>query len=78
MIVKSVQITHATFDDPHPNPDHFRNVIYDPRWKTVTLDGKQPGRMYGGLGDWIVHDEVDDTLRVVSDNLFRYYYREVQ
>jgi hypothetical protein len=29
-VVEAVQITDATFDDDHPNPEHVIGVVYDP------------------------------------------------
>jgi hypothetical protein len=51
--INAVQITDATFDDPHPNPDHFPGVTYDPIGRSArvhTLEGTMTAR----LGDWLI------------------------
>lgn len=54
--MKPVQITDATFDAPHPNPEHIPGVLYDPVHRcayVATADGVTPAR----IGDWIEQDE---------------------
>ena len=49
--VEAVQITAATFDSPHPNPEHVEGVEYDPLARTVIA---LESFSIGGAGDWIV------------------------
>jgi hypothetical protein len=53
VVIEAIQITDATFDDPHPNDDHVVGVLYDPRERCVFIDTLE-GRMRGDLGDWII------------------------
>lgn len=51
--IEAVQITDATFDDPHPNPEHLTGVVYDPVARQVRIQTLE-GEMIGNLGDWII------------------------
>lgn len=73
--VHAIQITHSTFDNPHPNPEHLIGVIYDPVAKTATVQ-KQAGTVTGFLGDWLVWD--GEGLIVVAGDAFADVYEEVQ
>ncbi len=53
VVIEAVQITDATFDAPHPNPDHVRGVIYDPVKRQVEIPTLE-GTMVGQMGDWII------------------------
>jgi hypothetical protein len=53
VVVEAVQITDSTFDAPHPNPEHFAGVRYDPVNRTVEILTLE-GTMTGSLGDWII------------------------
>ena len=53
VVIEAVQITDATFDDPHPNPGHIAGVIYDPVKRCVFIDTLE-GQHRGDLGDWII------------------------
>lgn len=51
--IEAVQITDATFDAPHPNPEHLPGVVYDPVARQVRIDTLE-GQMVGHVGDWII------------------------
>ncbi len=53
VVIFAVQITDATFDDPHPNAHHIPGMIYDPKERCVYIDTLE-GRMRGEMGDWII------------------------
>lgn len=53
VVIEAVQITDATFDAPHPNPDHVENVVYDPVTRQVYIKTLE-GTMTGNMGDWII------------------------
>ena len=53
VVIEAVRISNATFDDPHPNPDHIPGVIYDPIRRIVRIKTLE-GQMVGNLGDWII------------------------
>jgi len=52
----AVQITDATFDTPHPNPEHIPGLSYWPSLRIVTIPAvpRFEGQMTGRMGDWIV------------------------
>ena len=53
VVIEAVQVTDATFDDPHPNPEHIVGVIYDPAKRCAFIDTLE-GRMRADLFDWII------------------------
>ena len=53
IVIKAVQITDATFDDPHPNPLHIAGVLYDPQSRSATIQTLE-GLMTAQIGDWII------------------------
>lgn len=53
VVIEAVQITNATFDAPHPNPEHIRGLIYDPVRRCVLIPTLE-GEMRGDMGDWII------------------------
>jgi hypothetical protein len=53
VVVEARQIMEATFNDPHPNDDHFPGVIYDPIQRCVFIETLE-GKMRGDLGDWLI------------------------
>lgn len=50
---EAVQLTDATFDKPHPNPEHIPGVIYDPKRRCAFIHTLE-GTMRADLGDWII------------------------
>lgn len=75
IVVEAVQITDATFDDPHPNPEHIRGVLYDPQLRcafVMTLEGKMTAR----LGDWIIRG-VKGELYPCKPDIFEATYEAV-
>ena len=53
VVIEAVQLTDATFDAPHPNPEHIPGVIYDPVLRCAFIDTLE-GRMTASLGDFII------------------------
>lgn len=53
VVIEARQITSATFDAPHPNPEHFPGIVYDPVTLTVRIQTPE-GEMIGKMGDWII------------------------
>lgn len=53
IVIEAVQITAATFDAPHPNPEHIPGLVYDPVLREVRIPTLE-GTMTGLLGDWII------------------------
>lgn len=53
VVIEAVQLTDATFDAPHPNPEHLRGVVYDPVARCAYVETLE-GRMRADLGDWII------------------------
>jgi len=51
--ITAVQITDATFDDPHPNPEYIPGLKYCPIERIVMIPTPE-GVMTGNLGDWII------------------------
>lgn len=76
VVIEAVQITDATFDDPHPNEEHVVGVIYDPRNRCVRIRTLE-GEMRGNLGDWIIRG-VKGELYPCEDSIFRATYDEVK
>ena len=53
VVIDAVQITDATFDAPHPNPEHVRGVVYNPVDRCAYIATLE-GTMRGDLGDWLI------------------------
>ena len=53
VVIEAVQVTDATFDDPHPNPTHIAGVIYDPSQRCAWIQTLE-GIMRADLGDLII------------------------
>jgi hypothetical protein len=53
VVIEAVQITDATFDWPHPNPEHVAGVVYDPVNREARIRTLE-GEMIGRVGDWII------------------------
>jgi hypothetical protein len=51
--IDAVQITDATFDALHPNPDHIPGIRYDPIFRCAYINTLE-GVMTASLGDWII------------------------
>jgi hypothetical protein len=75
VVIEAVQVTDATFDAPHPNPDHLVGVVYDPVNRCAFIDTLE-GRMRADLGDWIITG-VKGELYPVKDDIFRATYEAV-
>lgn len=53
VVIEAVQITDATFDAPHPNPEHVGGVRYYLGERVVRIKTLE-GEMVGQIGDWII------------------------
>ena len=53
VVIEAVQVTDATFDAPHPNPEHIPGLLYDPVRRVVEIDTLE-GTMTARVGDWII------------------------
>ena len=76
VVVEAVQITDATFDSPHPNPEHLRGVIYDPVGRCVYIRTLE-GEMRGNVGDWIIRG-VKGELYPCKPDIFAATYERVR
>jgi hypothetical protein len=72
VVIEAVQITNATFDAPHPNPEHLVGVLYDPINRCVFIETLE-GTMRGNLGDWIARG-VEGELYPVKASIFPQLY----
>lgn len=73
--VEAVQITAATFDDPHPNPAHIPGVVYDHVTRCAFIKTLE-GEMRADLGDWIIKG-VKGELYPCKPDIFEATYDEV-
>tara|TARA_R100001086_G_scaffold249709_1_gene190490 strand:+ start:342 stop:587 length:246 start_codon:yes stop_codon:yes gene_type:complete len=71
--IEAVQITHSTFEDPHPNPEHIPGIKYDPVTQCVYIETLE-GTMRGDLGDYIVK-KVE--YYPVKPDIFEMKYEEI-
>lgn len=80
-IVEAIQITNATFDATHPNPELVFGVVYDPVTRSVKVplaDVDSKGvcvstTTTGHCGDWIVR-EANGLLYVMPSDVFAATY----
>ena len=75
LVIAAVQLTQATFEGPHPNPEHIPGVVYHPiRIATIeTLEGT----MTADLGDWIIRG-VKGELYPCKPDIFEATYEAVE
>ena len=76
LTVSAVQITDATFDDPCPNAEHLRGVVYNPTERVAIIQTRN-GETRAEIGDWIVRSVKGD-LYPCSDDVFRASYEAPQ
>lgn len=76
VVIEAVQITNATFDAPHPNPEHVCGVRYDPVRREAHIRTLE-GEMVGALGDWIITGVKGEHYPCKPD-IFEATYEEVQ
>ena len=57
IIIEAVQITEETFSAAHPNEEHLRDVLYDPKRKTATVLPPCNEHRIACIGDWIVRKD---------------------
>jgi hypothetical protein len=74
-VVAAVQITNATFDADHPNPEHITGILYDAIERCAFIE-RPNGRTRANLGDWIVR-EADGGLYVCNGSTFAATYEPV-
>ena len=75
VVIEAVQITDATFDDPHPNDEHIVGVIYDPVARCASIETLE-GTMRADLGDWIIRG-VKGELYPCKPDIFAATYEPV-
>lgn len=76
VVIEAVQITNATFDAPHPNPEHICGVLYDPVRREAHIQTLE-GEMVGALGDWIITNTRGEHCLCLRE-FFEATYEEVQ
>lgn len=75
VVIEAVQITDATFDNPHPNPEHVPGVVYDPVNRQALIQTLE-GTMVGNIGDWIITG-VKGEVYPCRDDIFKATYEAV-
>ena len=75
VVIEAVQITDATFDDPHPNPNHLIGPVYDPVNRTVIVATLE-GTMIANVGDWIIRG-IKGELYPCKPDIFEATYEEI-
>jgi hypothetical protein len=73
--IEAVQVTDATFDAPHPNPEHIAGIVYDPINRCALIKTLE-GTMRADLGDWIIRG-VKGELYPCKPDIFAATYDEV-
>lgn len=75
VVIEAVQVSDATFDSPHPNPEHIAGVIYNPLNRTVEIKTLE-GTMTAQIGDWIIRG-VHGELYPCTPDIFGATYEPV-
>jgi hypothetical protein len=75
VVIEAVQVTDATFDAPHPNPEHLVGVVYDPKRRCAFITTLE-GTMRADLGDWIIRG-VKNELYPCKPDVFEATYEAV-
>jgi hypothetical protein len=75
VVIEAVQITDATFETPHPNPEHLAGVRYDPLQYAAFIDTLE-GTMRADVGDWIIRG-VQGELYPCKPDIFEATYEPV-
>jgi len=70
--ITAVQITAATFDDPHPNLEHIPGILYHTPTRAVFIPTPD-GRAVGSIGDWIITG-IDGQYCICRDDVFQASY----
>ena len=73
--IQPVQLTDATFDGPHPNPEHLKGVIYHSASRSALINTLE-GTMHASLGDWIIRG-IKGELYPCKPDIFAGSYDEV-
>ena len=76
VVIEAVQITDATFDDPHPNPTHIKGVVYDPIKRIVEIHTLE-GTMTAQVGDWIIKG-IQGELYPCKPDIFEQTYESIE
>lgn len=74
--VNAVQITKATFTEPHPNPEHVVGVLYDPVLEQATMTTNH-GVAVAQVGDWIITNSTGESYPCQAD-IFESTYTAVE
>jgi len=74
--IEAVQVTDATFDAPHPNPDHVRGVVYNPMLRCAFIHTLK-GSMRADIGDWIIRG-IKGELYSCKPDIFEATYEPVE
>jgi hypothetical protein len=75
IVVEAAQITHLTFDSPHPNDSHIIGVVYNPEKRHVEIPTLE-GTMIGNIGDWIIRG-ITGELYPCKPDIFEATYEAV-
>lgn len=75
--VEARQITDATFDAPHPNPEHFTGVIYDSVNRCARVRRPSGVTEIARLGDWLTQIEDVPGFGIVDDEFFKREFERV-
>lgn len=76
VVIEAVQITDATFDDPHPNPAHLPGVVYNPKLRRVSIKTLE-GTTRGDIGDWIIRG-IKGEIYPCKPDVFAATYEQVK
>jgi hypothetical protein len=76
VVIEAVQVTDATFDDPHPNDEHIPGVMYDSVLRAAFIE-TLGGTMRADLGDWIIRG-VKGELYPCKPDIFAATYELVE
>jgi len=76
IVIEAVQVTDATFDAPHPNPEHIPGVLYNPAGREAYIATLE-GTMKANLGDWIIRG-VNGEIYPCKPDIFEKTYDAVE
>jgi len=76
IVIDAVQVTDATFDAPHPNPEHIVGVVYDPVNRCAFIETLE-GKMRADMGDWIIRG-VKGELYTCKPDIFAATYEPAE
>lgn len=73
---RAERISAATFDDPHPNPEHMIGAEYDPVEREVRIR-TCVGVQVGHIGDWLIESPHGGKPFLVQDSSFDELFEEM-